>query len=602
MRLQLPLSSQVLILVTLPLVVQLVSLAWLASLQNQAEDELKRATKAKRISDTINQLSADIYEIVVNYGDDKGLKKTAVMDNQALGIARKIKGDYDDLKQQTIDDPTTYAVVANSEAAAQKAVGLLIAMKDSTDRAGESERDMRKPMWRELRSVIRDIVYKDLSNLGEEQKKYANRSPEIQAHYRKTTQRLMIAVAILNFGLTSLAAIFLTKGITQRLARVSDNTYKLASGLPLNPVIAGTDEIARLDQVFHSMAAQLREANRTERAIFENARDVIFSIDKKGEFKDVNRASAQIFGYEPSELLGTHFVDLVIQEDVGRTLEHIEDIKADAVHKPLEIRMYKKDRQVLDALLSAQWSAEDETMFCVVHDISDRRQAEKLRQEVVAMVTHDLRTPLATLKNILGFLDSGKFGHLEKQGEEYLVMADRNVQRMITLTNDLLDVEKIRSGRMKLERSSTSVSELFDECKQALTPLADQLGVDLVFEASNTTVPVDRPTIARVLENLVGNALKFSPKGTVVHIFAVAFGSEIHISVADQGPGIPKDKLENVFERFQKIDGVSPRISEGSGLGLAICKEFVALHSGRIWAESEIGKGSTFTFSLPLSV
>src|SRR5277367_149802 len=386
MRLQLSLSSQVLILVTLPLVVQLVSLAWLASLQNQAEDELRHATNAKRISDTINQLTNNVYDIAINYNEEQGIRKIPEMGGgQALAVANKIRNNYDELKKLTVDEPETHAVIAISEAAAEKAVALLIKMKESEERGGDAERDMRKSMWHELRRLIRDILYHDLSALGEEQKKFASRSPEIQADFRKATQRLMITVAILNLGLTSLAAIYLTKGITQRLARMSDNTYKLASGLPLNPVISGTDEIARLDQVFHSMAAELKEANKKERAIFENARDVIFSIDKNGQFKEVNRASAQIFGYEPNELVGTHFIDLVIQQDVARTLEHIEDIKGNSDLKPLEIRMNKKDRQILDALLSAQWSAEENTMFCVIHDISDRRQAERLRQEVVAM-------------------------------------------------------------------------------------------------------------------------------------------------------------------------------------------------------------------------
>jgi PAS domain S-box-containing protein len=601
MRLHLSLSSQVLVLVTLPLVVQLVSLAWLASLQNQAEDELRRATKAKRISDTINQLSNDVYDIVANYGSEKGLADIPVMSSTAIGIGIKMRNDYEELKKLAGDDTRTYAMVANSEAAAQKAIALLFKMKESEDRSGDAERNQRKPMWRELRSLVRDIVYHDLTTLGEEQKALANKSPEIQAEFRKRAQRLMIVVALLNLGLTSAAAVILTKGITQRLARVNDNSYKLASGMALNPVIGGTDEIARLDQVFHRMAQELREANKKERAIFENARDVIFSIDKNRKFNDINRASFQIFGYEANELVGTYFVDLVAPEDVTRTLEHIEDIKANADRKPLEIRMHKKDGELLDALLSAQWSPEEETMFCVVHDISDRRQVEKLRQEVVAMVTHDLRTPLATLKNILEFVESGKFGKLDGQGDEYLAMADRSVRRMITLTNDLLDVEKIRSGRMKIDLVETPVSDLFEECKSALSPLAEHLGVTLVFEGSTTVVPVDRATIGRVLENLVANALKFSPSGAVVHVFAVPFGNEVHISVADQGPGIPKDRLETIFERFQKLEGARPRTAEGSGLGLAICKEFVDLHGGRIWAENEAGKGSTFSFTLPLS-
>jgi PAS domain S-box-containing protein len=602
MRFQLPLSYQVPILVTLPLVVQLASFGWLTSLQNQAEDELKQATRAKRISDAVNEMSNDTYDIISEYGMEQSLSDVALTSGRALEHVRKIQNDYAELKKLTENDSKAHAMVVSSEAAAHRAIDLVLQMRDSEGRAGEAERDKRKPMWRELRSVLVDVTYRDLSKLGEEQRQFANRSPEIQAQYRKKAQHLMIAVAILNFALTTVAAIILTKNITQRLARVSDNTYKLASNLPLNPVLNGTDEIARLDQVFHSMADELKEANRKERAIFENARDVIFSIDKSAKFKEVNRASLQIFGFEPNELVGTQFADLVApDEGTKTTLEYLESVKANSSAKPLELRIQKKDKSVVDLLLSARWSPEEETIYCVAHDISDRRQVEKLRQELLAMVTHDLRNPLSTLKNVVGLLQSDKFGKLDHQGQEFLGMADRSIGRMITLTSDLLDMEKVRAGSLKLARVDTPIGTLFDECKDAMTPLANELGVALIFETSGAIVPVDGPAISRVLENLVGNALKFSPAKAVVHIYAVSFGKEIHVSVADQGPGIPKQNIETIFERFQKAEGTIPRKSEGSGLGLAICKDLVELHRGRIWVESQEGKGSIFTFSLPLS-
>ncbi|MES6456995.1 PAS domain S-box protein, partial [Cutibacterium acnes] len=177
---------------------------------------------------------------------------------------------------------------------------------------------------------------------------------------------------------------------------MNDNTYRLASGLPLNPVIRGTDEIARLDQVFHDLDSALKEASRKEQAVFNNARDVICSLDEQGRITFVNPASLQLLGSKSRELLQTYIVDLVLADDKVNVLDFLDRSKAQTQETPVEARMLRTNGAIVDTLWSVQWSPEEKSFFCIIHDISERRAAENMKQEILAMVSHDLRTPLTT--------------------------------------------------------------------------------------------------------------------------------------------------------------------------------------------------------------
>jgi PAS domain S-box-containing protein len=348
------------------------------------------------------------------------------------------------------------------------------------------------------------------------------------------------------------------------------------------------------------MAAELKETSRRQGAIVDNAQDVICSLDKGGTFLEINPACQDVLGYDREALVGKHLIDLVAAEDRTKALEFMENLRGGTNLKPREILLKKQDQKPIDALWSAHWSEEEETFFCVIHDITDRRQAERMKQEVVAMVTHDLRTPLATIQNFLEFLEDGFYGSVNEKGAKYLVLAQRNSDRMISLINDLLDIEKIKSGMMEIDLIELPLGKSFDLCRELQTSYADQLGVKLDFHPTNLIVNADEDRLARVLSNLVSNALKYSPRGGTVSIWAERQGKMAYIVVQDQGPGVPANMLESVFDRFQQVRGHGPKTKGGSGLGLAICKAIVELHGGKIWLKSEEGKGSAFTFSLPL--
>ena len=237
--------------------------------------------------------------------------------------------------------------------------------------------------------------------------------------------------------------------------------------------------------------------------------------------------------------------------------------------------------------------------FGLTNDISDRKAAERMKDEFVSIVGHELRTPLTSIHGSLVLLASKKLGTLTPQGQEFLEISLKNTQRLSRLINDVLDLERIESGRITMSLQSCHLEDLMVQATQAMQSMADEHHIHIVLEPVELMVWVDADHILQVFTNLISNAIKFSPAYTTVSLKAAKHNHDILIQVQDQGRGIPADKLETVFERFQQVDTSDARLLGGTGLGLAICKNIVQRHRGKIWVESTLGVGSTFCFTLP---
>ncbi len=237
--------------------------------------------------------------------------------------------------------------------------------------------------------------------------------------------------------------------------------------------------------------------------------------------------------------------------------------------------------------------------FGMTIDISDRKAAERMKDEFVSIVGHELRTPLTSIHGSLVLLASNKLGTLTPQGQEFLEISLKNTQRLSRLINDVLDLERIESGRVTMSLQTCYLGDLIVQAAQAMQSMADEHHIRIVPEPTELTVWVDADHILQVFTNLISNAIKFSPADTTVSLSAIKRNQDILIQVQDQGRGIPADKLETIFERFQQVDASDSRLLGGTGLGLAICKNIVQRHGGEIWAESTLEVGSTVCFTLP---
>jgi signal transduction histidine kinase/CheY-like chemotaxis protein len=233
-------------------------------------------------------------------------------------------------------------------------------------------------------------------------------------------------------------------------------------------------------------------------------------------------------------------------------------------------------------------------------DITERMAIDKMKNEFVSTVSHELRTPLTSIRGALGLLGSGMLGSVGEKGQRMLEIAISNTDRLVRLINDILDLERIDSGRVELNRTDVVAGQLMITVAEGVHAMAQHAGVEIAVEPNNASLWADSDRVVQTLTNLLSNAIKFSPpKTTVTLSAATAPDGTFTFRVADQGRGIPNDKLETIFERFKQVDASDSRDKGGSGLGLAICRSIVHAHGGKIWAGANGENGSVFQFTIP---
>ncbi len=238
-------------------------------------------------------------------------------------------------------------------------------------------------------------------------------------------------------------------------------------------------------------------------------------------------------------------------------------------------------------------------MTGVVQDITEQHQAERAKSEFVAIVSHELRTPLTTIRAPLLMLQCGMLDPRDPAGRAIVDIAVESVERMTRLVNDIFDYDRLETGRLTVRREPVDVAEVAARAVDAMRGEAERGGIRLTLAAEPVQVAVDRDRVVQVLTNLLDNALKFSAPGEAVRVAVVPREGGALVTVSDEGPGIAAEHLEAIFERFHQVDNAPTRHMRGTGLGLAIARHIVQLHGGRIWAASEPGAGSTFSFTLP---
>ncbi|MGZ7041447.1 MAG: ATP-binding protein, partial [Thermoanaerobaculia bacterium] len=234
-------------------------------------------------------------------------------------------------------------------------------------------------------------------------------------------------------------------------------------------------------------------------------------------------------------------------------------------------------------------------------DVTERRAIDRLKSEFVSTVSHELRTPLTSIRGALGLLSSGVLGPIAEKGQRMLEIAVSNTDRLVRLINDILDLERMESGKVELTRSQIDANALMIQALEGVQSMGDEAGVRLVVVPAAAALWGDGDRIIQTLTNLLGNAIKFSPRDTTVTLSGTASDTDFVFCVADQGRGVPSGKLETIFDRFSQVDASDSRDKGGSGLGLAICMSIVAAHGGRIWAEENDPVGSRFQFTIPLA-
>ena len=345
----------------------------------------------------------------------------------------------------------------------------------------------------------------------------------------------------------------------------------------------------------------LEESEQHYRDLFENAEEMIQTADPEGNILYANPAWQKRLGYRSSEISSMTIWD-VIHPD---SLEHCRDVFAritagESVGEFDAVFVTKTGQKVF-VRGTTNFRFEDGRPVSsrgIFRDVGDRLEVERMKDEFVSMVSHELRTPLTSIRGSLGMLASGLLKDQPEQAQRMLEIASANTDRLVRLINGILDIERIESGAVDLDLAALDAQDLIQQAVEEMRSFADEANVRLDPRPGTASVMADRDRVVQTLTNLISNAVKFSEPGSTVTIDCRQVENQVAFSVSDSGRGIPPDKLDTIFGRFQQADSSDSRDKGGTGLGLAICRLIVEQHGGEIGVESEMGVGSTFTFWL----
>jgi PAS domain S-box-containing protein len=421
----------------------------------------------------------------------------------------------------------------------------------------------------------------------------------LASNNRQKIQYLIMGGVGLNVALAMFLGLYFNREISSRLAILMKNNYRLAAEEPLEPKIGGSDEFSDIDHTFHLMASILQEARHKEKAIIENAHDVICSLDRKGKFVSSNSAAREIWGYSPDELIGRSVNALAVGDNGVDLIKSISEFSTAQSSGMFEAAVKKKDGTTAEMRWSIRWSPAENSMFCVVHDITERKEVERMKQNFLSMVSHDMRSPLSAVQLALNMIAEGIFGTINERGALMVSNAENSVNRLLKMINELLDLDRLEAGRFDLDRKLCSIDEVIQSSIDTIENFANQRKVRISFSKSGIQLNADDERLVQVMINILTNAIKFSPDETTVSVAATEQKDVVEISVADQGRGIPEENLSAIFDRFKQVELKDSKQHKGSGLGLAICKAIVEAHGGHMAVRSAMGKGSTFIVTLP---
>lgn len=409
------------------------------------------------------------------------------------------------------------------------------------------------------------------------------------------------AIAML---ITAILGIVLARMITKPISDMKRQATAMAKGNFSRKVrVYGHDEIGELAVSFNNLTKRLQEANamtegerRKLSSVLSFMTDGVISTDRKGRIILINERAAEMLNVSRETVISHPIIELLDIQDEYTFEELLEQ---------QESIILEFDKNGAPFILRANISViQRETGFInglivVLHDITEQEKLDAERREFVSNVSHELRTPLTTMRSYLEALSEGAIEDKEL-GPQFLGITRTETERMIRLVNDLLDLSKMDSRNYTLNVNWVDFITFFNHII-ARFEMTKERHIIFKTEFPNEAifVEIDEDKLTQVLDNIISNALKYSPEGGTVTFRVKVLDGNIEVSVSDQGIGIPKENIERVFERFYRVDRARTRKLGGTGLGLAIAKEMIGAHGGDIWAESMEGKGTTILFTLP---
>lgn len=536
----------------------------------------KEITETRKVEDPT--LIEDIKTTLEGYSSGD-ITEIRVMDQDS-----KIIGTSDPEKQDIIGSRSTEKLVdrANNQGTPQTEIRI------------DSQTGKRILLWSE--PILSDGQI--IGNL------YLNTKIENVYSQLKQINTIMAKGTIISLAVTAFLGILLAQTITRPISDMRKQALAMSRGNFSRKVkVYGYDEIGQLAITFNNLTKKLQDAQATTDAekrklssVLTNMTDGVLTTDRRGRVILINDTALSMLKVSRETSLSKPITEVLGLEDTftfDQLLSEKESI----------ILNYSNEKKLL--YLRANFSViQRETGFInglivVLHDITEQEKIDEERREFVANVSHELRTPLTTMRSYLEALADGAMEDKEL-APRFLNIAQTETERMIRLVNDLLQLSKLDNTDYKLSTTWVDFGRYFHRIIDRFEMSKSRnVTFKRLIPSEPIGVEIDEDKITQVLDNIISNALKYSPEGGQVTFKLQVIGQFVEISIRDEGMGIPKENVAKIFERFYRVDKARSRKMGGTGLGLAIAKEMIEAHKGHIWASSEEGKGTTIFFTLP---
>lgn len=421
----------------------------------------------------------------------------------------------------------------------------------------------------------------------------------------KFRRRLWFA-SMLVLLVTGAVSLLVSRSFADRVDRLTQFSRRVAEG-DFRPIFADPrgDALENLATSLNESAGKLDLTIRTlkdERnlsgAILGSMVEGVAVVDGTDRLLFSNRAFAEILGLDMAPKMGSTLVESVRQPEL---IEAVRKVRGgpEAVHSEITIGTLRQ--RFFAVTVASVRAAENSGAVIVLHDITDLRKLERVRRDFVANVSHEFKTPLTAIQGFAETLLAGAMDDPQNRIRFLQIILDHS-RRLARLTDDLLELSRMDADRVNLELDRLSVSQFIQTCVETTQrPAAEKnLRVAVNLKTSLPDISADRRRLAEVLQNLLDNAVQYTPSGGRITVSASSDGEEVEFTVSDTGIGIPTVDQSRIFERFYRVDVARSREVGGTGLGLSIAKHLVEAHGGRIWVESEVGQGSQFHFTVPV--
>lgn len=410
--------------------------------------------------------------------------------------------------------------------------------------------------------------------------------------------------------LVLLITIVISRAITRPIDEMKKQTIRISRGDYSGKVrVYSNDELGQLADAVNNLSVRVEEAQESSEAerrrldsVLSHMTDGVVATDRRGNIIIMNEAASTLLDQNENDSIGVSILDILdlrSQYTLRDLLENQDEIMIDLSDVEHE--------QILNAYFSLiqRESGFISGLVCVLHDVTEQQKIERERESFVSNVSHELRTPLTSMKSYIEALNDGAWKDPEV-APGFLKVTQNETERMMRMINDLLNLSRMDSGTSKLELELVNLNELYSYVLDRFDMMINtddgsgkKYSIKRDFTKRDLWVELDTDKIVQVIDNIMNNAIKYSPDGGEITCRLLETHKHVILSISDEGLGVPKKDLTHIFDRFFRVDKARSRAQGGTGLGLAISKEVVEMHKGKIWLDSSEGKGSTFYISLP---